>query len=104
MNPKTRYNIGLAERKGVETYVVKENLANHADDFYNLLLETAERDNFYLHPKSYYEAILKNCEENKNGFLVAAKFKDKLLGMNLVTTFPKTAFFLFGGSSSQHRN
>ncbi|HET9015485.1 MAG TPA: peptidoglycan bridge formation glycyltransferase FemA/FemB family protein, partial [Thermomicrobiaceae bacterium] len=55
MKPKTRYNVRLAERRGVTTRVggPGDLLA-----FYRLMEETAERDHFGIHSVDYYRDVL----------------------------------------------
>lgn len=103
MHPKTRYNIGLAERRGVKVEIVKQDFKKYFDDFYRLVKETAKRDNFNLHPKIYYENIF-NTVNAENAFLTIAGYKNKILLVNLILTFGKIAYFLFGGSSNEHKN
>lgn len=104
MHPKTRYNIGLAKRRGIEIEIVSENFDKYFYDFYKLLGETAKRDNFNLHPKIYYQNIWRNCDENKNSFLAIAKYNNKILAINLILLFGNTAYFTLGGSNSEHKN
>src|SRR5205085_6942918 len=55
MKPKTRYNIRLAERRGVQVRP-----ALNLDDlqaFYALLQTTGERDQFAIHTFQYYEHL-----------------------------------------------
>ncbi|MCE1195596.1 peptidoglycan bridge formation glycyltransferase FemA/FemB family protein [bacterium] len=54
MKPKWRYNIRLAEKKGVE--VAREG-AEALEIFYALYLETAKRDGIAIHPLSYYRRL-----------------------------------------------
>lgn len=104
MHSKTRYNIGLAKRRGVEVQIVSENFGKYFNDFYRLLEETARRDNFNLHPKAYYEIIFINCKENKNAFLSVTKYNGKILAINFILLFGKTAYFMHGGSSGEYKN
>jgi len=64
MKPKWRYNIGLAEKRGVtvsptpgETQVLERDLGI----FYGLLAETAERDGIAIHSIEYYKALFEEC-------------------------------------------
>ena len=51
MKPKTRYNIRLAEKKGVK---IRDN--GSVEEFYDLLTKTASRDKGYSpHQKDYYQ-------------------------------------------------
>lgn len=104
MRHKIPYNVRLAERKSVEVELVKEDFGKIFDDFYGLLKGTAERGNFYLHPKEYYQAMFDIAEKEKNSFFAVAKYQEKPLVINFVLVFGKIATFVFGGSSDEHRN
>ncbi|TSD02794.1 MAG: pentaglycine interpeptide bridge formation protein, partial [Parcubacteria group bacterium Greene0714_36] len=62
MHGKTRYNIGLAERKGVVVKNFQFSIFNFYqkkfETFCRLLRETATRDGFRAHPKEYYKKLL----------------------------------------------
>src|SRR3989344_2972018 len=103
MHPKTRYNIGLAKRRGVKVEVVNNNFSKNFNDFYKFLKETSERDNFNLHPKIYYENIFGTLNSN-NAFLAVARHDGKVLAINLILLFGETAYYVFGGSSGEHKN
>jgi len=104
MHPKTRYGIRLAENRGVKIEIIKTDFQKYFSYFYNLMKKTAERNKFNLHPEIYYKNVFINCEENKNAFLAIANYNDKILAINLVLLFGNTAYFLFGGSSDEHKN
>lgn len=104
MHPKTRYNIHLAAKKGVKIEITPENFDKYFYDFYKLLEETANRDNFNLHPKIYYQNIFGKCDENKSAFLAVARYGGKILAINLILLFGNTAYFMFGGSSGEYKN
>ena len=57
MPPKNRYNIRLAENKGVAIEIIENNFEKYFEDFYNLIERTAKRNNFKLHPEIYYKNI-----------------------------------------------
>lgn len=103
MHPKNRYSIKLAEKRGVKIKIIGENFERYFEDFYKLLNETARRNNFNLHPKSYYQNILKTLDSN-NAFLAVTEYDGKILLINLILLYGKTAYFLFGGSSGEHKN
>ena len=103
MHSKTRYNIGLAERRGVKVEIISQNFDKYFADFYKLLEETAERDNFNLHPKNYYENIF-NILDSDSAFLAIAKYNGKILAINLILIFGNMAYFTHGGSSGEHKN
>lgn len=103
IHPKNRYNIRLAEKRGVEIEIIGQDFKKYFDDFYRLLRETAKRDNFNLHPKNYYQNIFEILTTN-NAFLVLAKLNNKILTINLILLFGETAYFVFGGSSDEYKN
>lgn len=104
MRQKNRYNIRLAENKGVAIEIIENNFDKYFEDFYSLMERTAKRNDFKLHSEFYYKNILENCEENKNAFLALAKYDDKILALNLILLFGETAYFVFGGSSDEYKN
>ena len=55
MKPKTRYNIGLSLRRGVEVRMAG---LEELPLWYALYAETAARNNFYLHDIEYFRVVL----------------------------------------------
>lgn len=103
MHPKNRYNIRLAEKRGIKIEIIKNNFEKYFEEFYVLLKETAKRDNFGLHPRNYYQNIFKTLD-SENTFLTVAKYEGKTLLINLVLLYGKTSYFIFGGSSGSLKN
>ena len=99
MHPKTRYNIKLAERKGISITNYKLQITNKAfDEFYHLLAKTADRKNIKFHPKEYYKKL---AEFNEIFF---AYLEDKPLAAAMINFCGDTATYLHGGSSDEHKN
>ena len=94
MHSKTRYNIRLAQKKGV---IIKE--SKNINLFWDLLKQTAQRENFRSHSFNYYQELL-NCEFTK---LYVAKYDNKILAAHLVIFFNKIVFYVHGGSSREFR-
>lgn len=100
MKPKTRYNIRLAEKKGV---VVKE--SDDIDAFYRLLLETSGRDRGYSpHQKEYYQKLMNVLGPKKTAKIFIAFFGDEPIAGILVTCFGEIATYLHGGFSAKSKN
>lgn len=103
MKEKGRYNIHLAERKGV-----KIELSKNADTFYRLLAQTTSRDKFSSHEKSYYQNLLETLsgEDFNKGFtkLFLATYNSEPLAAIIVTFYKNTATYYFGASSDSNRN
>jgi peptidoglycan pentaglycine glycine transferase (the first glycine) len=98
MHQKTRYNIKLAEKKGVK---IIEAGADRFEEFWQLMASTSDRDEFNLHGRSYYQEMLKL--DNKFLKLFFAQYRGKLLVGNLVVFFGDTVTYIHGGSSSENR-
>ena len=98
MHQKTRYNIRLAEKKGVK---IVEAGADRFEEFWQLLTSTGDRDNFNLHGRSYYQAMLKT--DSSFVKLLFAEYQGKPLAGNLVVFFGDTATYIHGGSSNENR-
>ena len=103
MHSKTRYNIRLAQRKGVQV-----RLAETREDlktFYKVLTETAERDQFLIRGYSYFESIWEHM--GKDGyakiFLVESPEGETIAGSLLMIIGDKS-WYLYGASSNAHRN
>ena len=97
MKPKTRYNINLAQRKGV---VIKEGSAEDLIGFYQLMLETSGRNKIRLHPQNYYWQMWHHLGP-KSLKLFLAYYKDQLIAGALISFYGETAVYLHGGSSQK---
>ncbi len=98
MHKKTRYNIGLAEKKGV---LVTTNGAEALGAWYALYRETAERDKISIHSETYYRDLFALAPDVT---LWLAHFEGKLLAGNIVLKQGTEATYLYGASSNEHRN
>lgn len=109
MKAKTRYNIRLAEKKGVTIEIAG---IEAFDDFTRLLEQTAVRDGFSLHPLEYYRAMLQTLGPSTtpessgdvHAFLAIARFEGRPIAANLMIDFNGQRTYLHGASSNLHRN
>lgn len=109
MKPKWRYNIRLAEKKGV---IVRRDDADALDSFYGLYLTTAKRDGIAIHPKSYYADLLdegklyaEKFPGRKSPVSVWLAYHDNEILAGIITIFTeKEAVYLYGASSDVKRN
>jgi lipid II:glycine glycyltransferase (peptidoglycan interpeptide bridge formation enzyme) len=105
MKPKTRYNIQLSQKRGV--YVRSAGLES-LSVWYDLYKETALRNNFYLHSEEYFRVAFTERAHNTQSpaevtLLIAEYDKLPLAAMFLVISGNR-AIYLYGASSSLHRN
>jgi peptidoglycan pentaglycine glycine transferase (the first glycine) len=101
MKPKWRYNIRLSEKKGV---VVREGTAADLPFFYELLLITAKRDRFAVHPRAYYCEAFELLAGRDAARLFVAELGGQVLAMIFATAFEDEAIYLYGASGNLHRN
>lgn len=94
---KTRYNIKVAEKRGVTIAKLE---AGQFDQCWRLFLTTSKRDQFGLHPKGYYEAMLKLPEVE---LWVAKTPENAIIAANLLAFYGDTATYLHGASDYNHR-
>ncbi len=91
--PKTRYNLGLSERKGV-TIVESQDVGAFA----RLSAATARRQRIHLPRAEYYGALLDLFGPGSARLYLASHDGNLLAGI-LVARFGRTAYYLFGGSA-----
>lgn len=101
MKSKWRYNIRLAERKGVH---VRVGTATDLPAFYELMRITSQRDGFPIHSQAYYTAAWERFHAHDLAELFLAYYENELLAGLMVFRFGKTAYYLYGASSNRHRN
>jgi lipid II:glycine glycyltransferase (peptidoglycan interpeptide bridge formation enzyme) len=109
MKSKWRYNVRLAERRGVG---VRQGEAADLAAFYGLYAETGRRDGFLIRPYDYYhttwQTFLEAQTEPENpagGALLLAEHPDDpqpLAGVFLLK-YGRRAWYFYGASSERHR-
>jgi lipid II:glycine glycyltransferase (peptidoglycan interpeptide bridge formation enzyme) len=100
MKSKTRYNIRLAEKKGVKIFTSNEQ--EHIDAFCDLVDVTAKRDGITPHPRAYYQKMLQIIPDNMLKVYLA-EYEGKIVAANLVVFFGTYATYLHGASGNEYR-
>lgn len=98
MKQKTRYNIRLAEKKGV---TVRQGDLSDMPTFVRLLAETARRDTFSIHDPRYYRSAMELFPEQSA--LMLAEYEGQPLAGVMVFATGQTAAYLYGASGSAER-
>jgi len=108
MHQKTRYNIRLAEKKGLTVEQRTDPAA--LDIFWQLTQATTARDKFRPHGKSHYMAILDVLGGNElqnhgttSVILYVASHNGQPLAANMVVSYGDTVTYLHGASSDEKR-
>lgn len=100
MKPKTRYNIRLAEKRGVKVRII-----DNEDILYDLLMATSQKGGGYFpHEKSYYKKLIRELSKDQLVHVFVAEHEGDYLAAILVTFFKETAIYLYGGQSSIKKN
>jgi lipid II:glycine glycyltransferase (peptidoglycan interpeptide bridge formation enzyme) len=111
MKPKWRYNIRLAERRGV---VVRDGTAADLPAFYAMYAETGERDGFLVRPFDYYRAIWARFLADGLGHVLLAEVEgapvagvpatSKPVAGIILFRYGPTAWYFYGASTAQSRD
>ena len=102
MHQKTRYNIRVAQKKGV---VVEERLDDKAFEIYlDLYFQTTKRQNYFGHNKHYHQLVWKTLKETNMARLLIASYNKEPLTAWMLLNFKDTLYYPYGGSSTSHRD
>ncbi len=108
MHPKTRYNIKLAEKRGVK--VIEDNSDKSFNDYLRLTDETTKRQKFYAHDKNYHKLMWQTLKQegplNKNklsAHLFRAVYKNETLAAWILFVYQDKLYYPYGSSSSKFR-
>ena len=101
MHNKTRYNIRLAERKGV---VIREDDSEKAFAAYlTLSEETTHRQGFYAHNRRYHKVMWKTLHDAGIAKLFTATFEGNIITAWIIFCWKDTVYYPYGASSRLHR-
>ncbi|HOZ36270.1 MAG TPA: peptidoglycan bridge formation glycyltransferase FemA/FemB family protein [bacterium] len=107
MHQKTRYNIRLAEKKGIQVRTMSaDSMTRDIEIFYRLSQETAKRNGIKIYDKSYYEKLIGyfgTGDKNVKLKLYFALQEGKPLATILAIYFGDTATYLHGASANEGR-
>lgn len=97
---KLRYNIRLAQRRGVE---VTEGSRDDLGEFGALMDVTARRDGFLGRNVGYFRRVW-DCLGPERVSLLMAKYEGRTLAAGLFVSFAHKTWYLYGASSDENRN
>jgi lipid II:glycine glycyltransferase (peptidoglycan interpeptide bridge formation enzyme) len=111
MHPKTRYNIRVAEKKGVK--VVEDNSDKAFEQYLKLTKETTTRQNFYAHSEKYHRLMWETLKPKTNNQkpianeltarLFTASYENEVLVAWILFVLGDTLYYPYGASSNNHR-
>jgi len=101
MHPKTRYNIRLAQKKGV---IVKEMSDEKGFEIFSeLYFDTCKRQKYFGHTPRYHKVIWDALKKNIAHILIAF-YNDIPLAAYELFYFDNALYYPYGGTSLEYRN
>lgn len=108
-NSKTRYNIRLAKRKGVE--IVENNSDEAFNKYIELTRKTVERQKFYAHSEKYHRLMWKVLhtdmvakKQKPIAHLLSATYKKEIITTWIVFVWKDFLYYPYGASSDKYKN
>ncbi|MCZ2127064.1 MAG: peptidoglycan bridge formation glycyltransferase FemA/FemB family protein [Anaerolineales bacterium] len=99
MKPKCRYNVRLAQKKGVTVRVWDDLSA-----FHEMMTITGGRDGFGVHSEKYYQRAYELFHAKGTCELLLAEYENKPLAALMVFANGKRAWYVYGASNNEERN
>jgi len=99
MKQKCRYNIRLAEKKGVTVRAWDD-----LNSFYEMMQLTGSRDRFGVHSLAYYRRAYELFHPAGMCELLVAEFEDQPLAALMVFARGARAWYVYGASTDEDRN
>lgn len=99
MKQKTRYNIRLAQKKGVTVRAW-----NNIELFHKMMLVTGGRDSFGIHSLEYYRRAYDLFHPAGMCELLVAEYDGKPLAALMVFARGRRAWYFYGASTDEERN
>lgn len=101
MHQKTRYNLRLAEKKGVK--IIEDNSEQGFEEYWQLMAETTKRQGFFAHGKGYHHKMWQTMTDSGMGHLFKAVFEGKTLTAWMIFILNDTIYYPYGASSNEYR-
>ncbi|MDO8507053.1 MAG: peptidoglycan bridge formation glycyltransferase FemA/FemB family protein [bacterium] len=101
MKPKWRYNINLANRKGIKVREGRD--SKDIKIFYELTKEMEKRGGYQGHEYDYYQKMYEALAKEDILKVFIAEYNGEPLAAILVSYFGQVATYLHGASGNEHR-
>lgn len=102
MHEKTRYNIGLAQRKGVQ--VAEKNDEEGFKIYLKIYFETTKRQGYYGHDEAYHRHIWETLKSQDMARILIAYYENEPITAWMLLNFHDTLYYPYGGSRTKFRN
>jgi len=98
---KTRYNIRVAEKKGVTVEI--DDSSESFEKYLKLTEETTKRQGFYAHSRQYHQKMWKVLHEAGIAHLLVARYNSTIITTWVLFKFKDTLYYPYGASTREHR-
>jgi len=98
---KTRYNIRVAEKRGV--IVTIDNSETALERYLDLTEETTKRQGFYAHSREYHKKMWRILHPARIANLLVAKYRGEIVTTWVLFKFGDTLYYPYGASTREHR-
>ncbi len=100
MKQKSRYNLKLAQKKGVKVSI--SNKDSELDLFIDLYLKTLQRQKYSGRSEHYLKTVWKNFKDK--AFIATAYYEGIALASWFIIAYDNTLTYVYGGSSEEYKN
>lgn len=97
---KTRYNIRLAQRHGVEVKI--DNSDEAFEKYLELTTETNKRQGFYSHTPKYHRLMWKHLKE-KIAHLLVARYRSEIISTWILFAYDGFLYYPYGASTDKYK-
>jgi lipid II:glycine glycyltransferase (peptidoglycan interpeptide bridge formation enzyme) len=102
LTSKTRYNVNLAFKKGVQIF--EDSSEEGMEEYLKILAETTQRQGFYAHTPEYFRTMWKTLSASGMMHLFKAVYENQVLVSWIMFDFNKKLYYPDGASRSIHRD
>jgi len=101
LSSKTRYNVNLAARKGVE--IVENTSDQGLETYIKILEETTQRNGFYAHTPDYFRKMWQNLKNSGMMKIFHAVYEDQVIVSWIIFVLHNKLYYPYGASRAIHR-
>ncbi len=98
---KTRYNIRVAEKRGVSVAI--DNSSEAFETYLSLTQETTARQGFYSHSSDYHQKMWEVLHPAEIAHLLVARYNGEIITTWILFKFGDTLYYPYGASTREHR-
>ncbi len=102
LKSKTRYNVRLAAKKGVQIF--EKTSQEGMDEYIDILQETTNRQGFYAHSPEYFKTLWNTLGTTNMLHIFHAVYQDKIIVSWIVFHFHDIFYYPYGASRTAHRD